>query len=311
MFGFILARLEYLNIWGVFCGPNGEAASECYWYQNFDRNKIGIILHLGTILPAALLAVFQFVPIIRHKVILYHRIAGYVILLLVLVADVGAIMVANHAFGGDYTTQSFTGLLVIVTTISLALAWINIKRLQIDQHRAWMLRAWSYFGTIITVRIIFAIAFSIEAVWPASQIYTAKYCPELLFDYQNSTTQLYSDYPACDPANAQFATDGHVAVKGDINGNVASIMAALAQNFGMAGYLALILHAAGVEIYLKLTPREGERLRQVSYERQLERGFANPGSAGLVIEKFGDAEPWVPRERGARQKPKASDSELS
>ena len=63
--------------------------------------------------------------------------------------------------------------MVISTTIAYVLAWINIKRLQIDQHRAWMMRAWSYvrlqipqsyigivanvdlqFATIITIRLI-------------------------------------------------------------------------------------------------------------------------------------------------------------
>jgi hypothetical protein len=44
----------YLNISGVFCGPdagsNHAAPGECYYYQNFDRYKIGIRLHLYTIL---------------------------------------------------------------------------------------------------------------------------------------------------------------------------------------------------------------------------------------------------------------------
>lgn len=33
---------------------------------------------------------------------------------------------------------------------------------------------------------------------------------------------------------------------------------------------------------LHLTPKESERLRRVSYQRQLEAGFKNPGHAGLV-----------------------------
>jgi hypothetical protein len=35
-------------------------------------------------------------------------------------------------------------------------------------------------------------------------------------------------------------------------------------------------------LQLHLTPRESERLRQVSYERQVEAGFKNPGHAGFV-----------------------------
>ena len=30
-----------------------------------------------------------------------------------------------------------------------------------------------------------------------------------------------------------------------------------------------------------------------SYRRQLATGYKNPGSAGLVPERFGDADPWV------------------
>lgn len=68
------------------------------------------------------------------------------------------------------------------------------------------------------------------------------------------------------------------------------IGASLDMSFGMAMWLAIFLHLVGIEIYLALTPRENERLRQVSYERQLERGMKNPGSAGLTADRFGDAE---------------------
>ena len=65
-------------------------------------------------------------------------------------------------------------------------------------------------------------------------------------------------------------------------------------SFGMAMWVAIFLHLAGVEIYLALTPRESERLKQVRYERQMERGMKNPGSAGLTADRIGDAEEWTP-----------------
>lgn len=58
--------------------------------------------------------------------------------------------------------------------------------------------------------------------------------------------------------------------------------------FGMSLWIAIFLHAVGVEIYLALTPREAQRLRQISYKRQFEAGYQRPGSAGLVIEEAGD-----------------------
>lgn len=46
---------------------------------------------------------------------------------------------------------------------------------------------------------------------------------------------------------------------------------------------------------LKLTPAESERLRNVSYQRQLEAGMKNPGRAGLTVDRFGDSEKWSPK----------------
>lgn len=90
--------------------------------------------------------IWQFVPIIRHKLILFHRINGYIIITLVLISNAGALMIARRSFGGALGTQAAVGLLVIGTTVAIAMAYYNIKRLQIDQHRAWMLRAMIWLG---------------------------------------------------------------------------------------------------------------------------------------------------------------------
>lgn len=45
---------------------------------------------------------------------------------------------------------------------------------------------------------------------------------------------------------------------------------------------------------LNLTPKEATRLRQVSYQRQLEAGYSNAGNAGLTVQRLGDADPFVP-----------------
>ena len=143
LLGFTLARFSYLNF-STFCSTNGTGAApgECYYYRNFNWYKVGIFLHLGGVLPAALIAVFQFTPFIRQKAILVHRIGGYTALLLWTVCAVGAFMVARRAFGGGVDIQAWVGVATIGTTVCLVLAIVNIKRLQIEQHRAWMLRGW-------------------------------------------------------------------------------------------------------------------------------------------------------------------------
>lgn len=291
MLGFTLARLSYLNIAGSaqMSFKNKVSPGEWFWYRSGIYHS-GITLHLGTILPAGLLIIWQFLPIIRHKLLILHRIDGYVIILLVFLSNIGALMICRHAFGGTLATQSGVGTLTILTTVSICLAYYNIKRLQIDQHRAWMLRMVFYLGTIITVRLIMIISALIVSM--INSYDTVMSCAELIFLY-GSSIPVKQFYPPCaqsvDPANQL------VVIHADFNsGRPEQIGASLGINFGMAIWLALIIHLVGVEIYLGLTPRESNRLRQASYERQMEKGFNNPGSSGLTSDRWGDADTWQP-----------------
>lgn len=292
MVGFTLARLSYLNIGGSSPSSfaSGSAPGEWYWYRK-DHYRIGITLHLSTILPAGLLMVWQFIPVIRHKFLIFHRINGYIIILLVFLSNIGALMICRRSFGGTLETQAGVGMLVILTTISIGLAYYNIKRLQIDQHRAWMLRAMFYLGTIITMRIIMILSALIITM--INSYYMTMSCDQIKFMYgDKDANKVQEYYPQC--SNLNTTTDGLVVVHAGFNdGRPEQIGASMDISFGMALWLAIIMHLAGVELYLALTPRESNRLRQVSYERQMERGFKNPGSAGLTSDRWGDAEAWV------------------
>ena len=111
-------------------------------------------LHLYCILPASLLVCLQFVPIIRYRLILFHRMNGYVVIILSLVSSAGTIIICRRAFGGDFATQTWAGATVILTTIGYIMAWINIKLLQIDQHRAWMMRTWVWVSCLLLYKIV-------------------------------------------------------------------------------------------------------------------------------------------------------------
>lgn len=47
-------------------------------------------------------------------------------------------------------------------------------------------------------------------------------------------------------------------------------------------------------VQLHLTPAESERLRRISYQKQMEAGFKNPGRGGLTADRLGDAAIWSP-----------------
>ncbi|KAH8728246.1 hypothetical protein GQ44DRAFT_824540 [Phaeosphaeriaceae sp. PMI808] len=300
LFGFSLSRFTYLNFSKNFCptggssGSNGAAPGECYYYLNFDRYKIGILLHLGCVLPAALLAVFQFTPFIRHRWIIVHRITGYIALLLYTVSIVGALMIARQAFGGGLDIQAWIGLFGIGTMLCFVISYINIKKLQIEQHRAWMLRGWFYAGSIITTRIIMIIGTVIisasgdyQAAWPCAKIEATL----------SNKSMLLEKYPSCAAyANGTNSNEAAIVIANLSGDTAVNAGAALNMSFGMALWLAAAIHVVGVEVYLNLTPKEAQRLRHVSYRRQLEAGMQRPGSAGLTTDRWGDADQWVPEQ---------------
>ena len=158
MMGFSLSRFMFLNFDGIFCSfanPSNAQSSpgECWTYEQHPQYIIGIKMHLFTVIPASFLVCFQFVPIIRHKFILVHRMNGYLVILLAVFGMVGALMIARVSFGGGIAIQSGTGMLAIVFLTSLGIAVYNVKMLQLEQHRAWMLRAWFYVSLLMHIKL--------------------------------------------------------------------------------------------------------------------------------------------------------------
>ena len=280
--GFTLAKLMYLDLRMFARAFPGE----WYWTRS-GRYRVGISLHLGCILPVGLLIVWQFVPAIRHRWLWFHRINGYVVVALIMVSKIGVLLIARRSFGGEPSLQAGFGVLVIATTATLCLAIHNIRRLQLDQHRAWMLRTVFYLGTIVTLVVIMNVGAQI--ITGIGSYHTIWSCDELQFVLKSRPQYLLHTYPRC----ASNST-ANVIVHSDFSNNVEEIASSLRSAFGIGLWLAIILHGVGVEVYLHLTPRESRRLRQVSYERQLEAGFEHPGSSGLVVEWLGDADQWRP-----------------
>ena len=64
--------------------------------------------------------------------------------------------------------------------------------------------------------------------------------------------------------------NGWAAVEGNIVSPswVSNAAASLQISFGMAGVMAFMIHAVGVEVYLHHTRAESERLARVSFERR-------------------------------------------
>lgn len=147
-------------------------------------------------------------------------------------------------------------------------------------------------GFIITLRIISAIMAPIVGNRSAGY-YAALPCYVVDNALGKDQTAVLDAYPSCAAFYSGASLEQTVAVAADVGGSPDQFGALLNSAFGASGWLALLIHIVGVEVYLHLTPAESERLRRVSYSRQLEAGMKNPGNAGLTAQKLGDAEPWI------------------
>ncbi|KAK3614304.1 hypothetical protein LTR22_027829, partial [Elasticomyces elasticus] len=139
------------------------------------------------------------------------------------------------------------------------------------------------FSAIVTIRLIQFSAGSI--ISSLGEWYVERRCAQINSIWGPKNT--LEAYPDCSTFYDGTNPDHRVVVKaGFPNGSPVEISAALGITFGGgAGRLAPWLHAIMIEIY---------RLRRMSYELQLARGSQRPGYAGLVAERFGDANPYVP-----------------
>ena len=142
LFLFCLLHLQWLDYYGYYCGRRA-LPGECFYFLRWKPAEIGMLLHLWCVIPAGILAVVQFIPVVRCKAPRLHRVNGYVTMILDLVGAAAAVPTIPHAFGGGLVAESATWILVAAPITAQIKAYIEIKKRRIAQHRAWMLRAWS------------------------------------------------------------------------------------------------------------------------------------------------------------------------
>lgn len=156
LMGFTLARAQFIDIQGVMCSPSTAggplrhaAPGECFYFvSGATHERFGIVLHLATVLPASFLACFQLLPVLRARAPAFHRANGYMVILLSLLGVAGGLMITGNAFSGALVTQMGFGFGAAAFLVALGMGWLSMRRMRVDQHRAWMLRAWFYVSLI-------------------------------------------------------------------------------------------------------------------------------------------------------------------
>jgi len=238
---------------------------EWFWYQQ-SLYKPCIFIHIYLSIFSGIFAVFQFIPAIRRRAMILHRINGYLVLILLIPSTVGGAVVARRAFGGELNVQSgfYTVTLLIILCASFGIT--NVKHTR--KHRKWMLRTVSYAATPITARLTVIAARKIisdigtyYAVWRCDEISSVLGSREI-------TNQLY---PQCAEAT-------HTLIRATVKGGDLGFASSVRVTYGMGLWLAIVIHTIGVELYI----------RQTEHANQFRRGFV------LERNNLGDTEKRIP-----------------
>lgn len=252
---FSVARLKYIDFYGVFCGGSsgqGEhdlaSPGECFYHLIPGRYQLGIIIHLVCILPASILACVQFIPIARRKAMRLHRVNGWISTVLAIIGSIGSVVISPHSMGGGVDTISMVGTEGILFTTALVIGVVHAKRHNIAKHRAWMLRAWVIGGAIISMRHIMTITMVLASL--NGGFYYAEPCDKISFVLGGENATMAS-YPECAPFFSGEDPSRHVAVHATVfTKDKVKIAAAINMVFGMAGWVAIVIHAVSIELYL-------------------------------------------------------------
>lgn len=246
--------------------PNGlenNFPREEYFNYKIPLDRFLFRAHLATVFTSGLLAATQFVPRIRSRFISYHRAVGPIINALNIISTLSAMFIARVTFGGDLSIQSALYVLGLMTLWSTIASWRAIRCLQIDEHRKWVIRAWGYQASVLTLRVIMFIAMTF--IGHSGGWYMAMACAEVANSLQDPVAFAH-EYPQCLPTWPGKPVT-HVAVEAGFHSSPA-LAASGRLTFGMGMWVGLWIHAVGIEYYLFKTENESKRLRDISAKRQ-------------------------------------------
>ncbi|KAH7322105.1 hypothetical protein B0J17DRAFT_293110 [Rhizoctonia solani] len=236
-----------------FLFPGGLEAKlipeELYSYK-ISPNGVLLLIHLACVLPASMLSIIQFVPRLRAKFMSWHRYAGRVINVLTMISSICGIAIGRVSFGGDLSTQTATFALGTMTLYSIVAGWKAIRQRKIEEHRIWMVRAWAYQMSIVTLRVIMPITMTLISL--RGGYYVTMSCNEVA-NSLNNTDQFFREYPQCQP-NWTGKRLEYVAVQVGLEDGL-PLAAGARATFGMAAWLAIWIHLIGTECYISQSRR--------------------------------------------------------
>ncbi|KAJ3079589.1 hypothetical protein HK102_003685, partial [Quaeritorhiza haematococci] len=209
--GFSIARAPLLH---PTIREDQLAPGEWVHYQTSERSgmlQVAFVVHLVPALVYGVVGAGQFVPGIRKWMINYHRWAGRVYLLCIVIFSVGAAMLGRDSFGGDYSIQAGVYSLIVFVVFSGVMAYIKIRNKEIQRHREWMLRNYAAGMSIVTSRLFL---FTLAAITPTvKHLHQSIPCKEMVWFVNNNVT-LLQEYCNIIPSSLEAITSQNATSTG-------------------------------------------------------------------------------------------------
>ena len=151
-----LSLVVCLLTWRVFISGDtvyqGVEIVMPYMKHQLETSAFSFFIHF-IFAPLALLVMpLQFMPVIRKKYIGLHRWLGRAYVIAVIFGGIGGMLMAFNTDSGQISAVGF-GTLAFLWVLFTVLAWVAIRKKNIDEHKRWMMRSASLTFAAITLRI--------------------------------------------------------------------------------------------------------------------------------------------------------------
>ncbi len=150
--GLMTALVVVLFLWSLRYFVFGAEAYFPKQREVYENETLGILIHIGGMMVAAVLGPFQFLRSFRDRHRAIHRAMGRVYLCGAVVGGLGGLYMAQYSASGIVSDVGF-GLLAIVLLLTSAMAFMAIKRGDVQTHREWMTRSYALVLAAVTLRI--------------------------------------------------------------------------------------------------------------------------------------------------------------
>ncbi|MAM60892.1 DUF2306 domain-containing protein [Maritimibacter sp. UBA3975] len=118
---------------------------------HIETTRIAFLAHVCAAPIALVTATFQLMPRLRARFPGVHRWSGQVYAIAILIAGLGALVMAPGANGGLVSTLGF-GLLAVLWIGFTIAGIINARAGNITAHRRWMIRSFALTFAAVTLR---------------------------------------------------------------------------------------------------------------------------------------------------------------